>query len=173
MQALEFWKAVTSDRANLLESVIGLLEEHEIRYCVIGGQAVNAYAEPVVTLDLDLVVAVEQRERAEELLRGAFVVERLPHGLTVRSPQSRLRVQFHTDARYAEFVPRSERREILGIELPVAAVEDVLRGKTWEVKDPARKPSKRQEDLFDIGRLIDAHPHLREQVPRDILDRLI
>ena len=45
MQALEFWKTVTVDRANLLESLITLLNEHGVKYCVIDGQAVNAYAE--------------------------------------------------------------------------------------------------------------------------------
>ena len=57
MQALEFWKAVTVDHANLLESLIRLLHEHKAKYCVIGGQAVNAYAEPLVSLNLDLVIA--------------------------------------------------------------------------------------------------------------------
>jgi hypothetical protein len=36
MQALEFWKAVTVDHANLLESLIRLLDEHKaksIRTC--------------------------------------------------------------------------------------------------------------------------------------------
>ena len=58
MQALEFWKAVTVDKANLLEQLIALLNAHGIRYCVIGGVAVNAYAEPLITLDLDLVIAI-------------------------------------------------------------------------------------------------------------------
>ena len=43
MQALTYWKAVTMDKANLIEQVVGLLAEYGIRYCVIGGQAVNAY----------------------------------------------------------------------------------------------------------------------------------
>ncbi len=51
MQALAFWKAVTLDQANLLERLIDLLDENEIRYCVIGGQGVNAYIEPLVSLD--------------------------------------------------------------------------------------------------------------------------
>ena len=57
VRALEFWKAVTVDRADFLESLVALLREQGIRYCVIGGQAVNAYVAPVVSLDLDLVVA--------------------------------------------------------------------------------------------------------------------
>lgn len=62
MQALTFWKTVAMDHSNLLENLIELFKEHGIRFCVIGGQAVNAYAEPLVSLDLDLVVAVDQIE---------------------------------------------------------------------------------------------------------------
>ena len=40
--------------SDLLERTLQILEEAGARYCVIGGQAVNAYAEPVVSLDLDL-----------------------------------------------------------------------------------------------------------------------
>ena len=59
MSALAFWKAVVADRSNFLERIIALLEDNGIRYCVIGGVAVNAYAEPVLTLDLDVVVATD------------------------------------------------------------------------------------------------------------------
>jgi hypothetical protein len=40
MKALPFWKAVTLDKSNLLEEVFALLDEHDVRFCVIGGQAV-------------------------------------------------------------------------------------------------------------------------------------
>ena len=60
MKALSFWKAVTLDKSNLLDEIFALFDEHGIRYCVIGGQAVNAYVEPLVSLDLALVVAVDQ-----------------------------------------------------------------------------------------------------------------
>ncbi len=41
MEALTFWKTVTVDEANLLERLIAKLTEHEIHYCVVGGQAVG------------------------------------------------------------------------------------------------------------------------------------
>ena len=47
------------DDSDLLRSLVSLLDENSVRYCVIGGQAVNAYAEPLVSLDLDIVVAAE------------------------------------------------------------------------------------------------------------------
>src|SRR6266849_195317 len=54
MQALAFWKTVTVDRSNLLEQFLSLLERYHVEFCLIGGQAVNAYVEPVVSLDPDI-----------------------------------------------------------------------------------------------------------------------
>ena len=48
---------------------------------LIGGQGVNAYADPLVSLDLDLVVAVDQLSLAQELLTRQFQVERFPHSI--------------------------------------------------------------------------------------------
>ena len=173
MRALDFWKAVTMDKANFLESLVSLLAQHRIRYCVIGGQAVNAYAEPLVSLDLDLVVEAEQIEKAITLLGPGIHVERFPHSVNLSSPGSKLRVQFQTDPRYFEFLERCSMREILELEVQVAAVEDVLRGKIWAASDPARRPSKQKKDLLDITRLLEAHPRLRSRVPADILERLL
>jgi Nucleotidyl transferase AbiEii toxin, Type IV TA system len=57
--------------------------------------------------------------------------------------------------------------------LPVARVEDLLDGKVWAAMDPRRRPSKRQKDLADIARLLEAFPALRERVPGEVLARLI
>lgn len=172
MQALAFWKAVAHDRSNFLEHLIALLDDHKIRYCVIGGQGVNAYAEPLVSLDLDLVVAIDQLEEAERLLGEQFQVERFPHSLNVSAQGSQLRVQIQTDPRYFTFPNRASVREVLGLQLPVACVEDILDGKIWAALSVDRRPSKRRKDLLDIERLLEAHPELRVHVPVEILDRL-
>jgi hypothetical protein len=172
VQALAFWKAVTMDRADFLESLIALLEEHRIHYCVIGGQGVNAYVEPLVSLDLQLVVAVEQLAEVEALLRERFRVEQFPHSLNISVPGSELRVQIQTDARYFTFPKRATMRDVLGKPLPVASIEDVLDGKVWAALDPERRGSKRRKDLLDVERLLDARPDLRSRVPSDILDWL-
>ncbi|MEW6404746.1 MAG: nucleotidyl transferase AbiEii/AbiGii toxin family protein, partial [Chloroflexota bacterium] len=83
------------------------------------------------------------------------------------------RVQIQTDARYGSFLQRATMRSALGMELPVASLEDVLQGKVWAALDPERRGSKRQKDLADIARLLEAHPRLRERVPQEILDRLV
>ena len=148
------------------------LSSARVRYCVIGGQAVNAYVEPVVSLDLDIAVTAEDLTPAETLLAKDFRVERFPHSVNVSAPGSDLRVQLHTDPRYSAFVGRASPRDVLGLALPVASLEDVLQGKVWAVQDPARRPSRRQKDLADISRLLEAHPELRSRVPDTVLSRL-
>jgi hypothetical protein len=172
MQALEFWKTVTLDHANLLESLIGLLHDHEVKYCVIGGQAVNAYAEPLVSLDLDLVIAINDLERVKPLLATQFSVEEFPHNINLSSHESGLRVQIQTDLRYLDFPERATPREVLGLMLPVASLEDLLQGKIWAASDAGRRPTKRQKDLLDIARLIEKYPDLRERVPEELLRRM-
>jgi hypothetical protein len=173
MQALEFWKTVTVDHANLLESLIGLLREHGVKYCVIGGQAVNAYADPVVSLDLDLVIAAEQLLDAERWLAERFEVRRFPHSLNVSLQGSKLRVQIQTDPCYAPFVERAIVGDVLDLKLPVAQLDDLLKGKIWAASDPERRASKRQKDLADIARLIENYPQLRSEVPAEIQSKLV
>jgi len=160
------------DQSNLLENLISLLNEQGIRFCVIGGQAVNAYVEPLVSLDLDLAVAVDQLEQVEALLESYFDLKRFPHSLNVAVSGSDLRVQIQTDERYSSFVEQATVRTVLGLELPVASVKDVLQGKIWAALDPERRGSKRQKDLADIARILEKYSDLRTQVPQEIRARL-
>lgn len=160
------------DKSNLLERFVRLLEEHGIRYCAIGGQAVNAYVEPLVSLDLDIVVATDQLDRARQLLEDQFDVKAHAHSLNISSSGSSLRIQIQTDSRYADFVGRAQMTEVLGMPLRVAALEDVLQGKVWAAQDPERRPSKRKKDLLDIERILESYPELRDRVPPDVLSAL-
>lgn len=168
----EFYDRITFGGGTLTESLLRFLEEEGIRYCVIGGQAVNYYVEPLVSLDLDLVVAADRLSTVEALLARRFTVRRFPHSINVSTGESDLRVQIQTDPRYADFVDRAERGEVLGIEMFVASVQDVLQGKIWAVQDPSRRASKRQKDLADIARLAEEYPDLRKMVPPEILQRI-
>ena len=173
MQALEYWKAVTQDHTDFLDEFLSLLTDNGIRYCVIGGQGVNAYAEPLVSLDLDVAVATEDLDRVETLLAGRFRIEQFPHSVNVSASGSQLRVQIQTDPRYAAFVPRATPREVLGVTLQVAAVEDVFQGKLWAFLDEKRRGTKRQKDLEDNGGLLEADRHIRARVAGEGLDRVV
>lgn len=173
MQALTFWKTITMDYSNLLENLIELLKKHDVQFCVIGGQAVNAYVEPLVSLDLDIVVAVDQIEKVETLFEKQFVVKSFPHSLNITIPNSDVRVQVQTDKRYGAFLENATIKPILGMDLPVARIEDVLQGKIWAVSDTERRGSKRQKDLADIARILEKYPELRTEVPQEIRSRLL
>jgi Nucleotidyl transferase AbiEii toxin, Type IV TA system len=172
MKALSFWKAVTLDKSNFLDEVLALLQDHGVRFCVIGGQAVNAYVEPLVGLDLDLVVAVDQIDQVHKLMKEHFNVDEFPHSLNISSAGSNLRVRFQTDPRYSDSVERASVREVLGLRIPVAAIEDVLQGKLWAASHPDRRNTKRRKDLLDIERLLESYPDLRSRVPEDVLCQL-
>lgn len=68
-------------------------------FYVIGGQAVNAYVEPLVSLDLDLAVAVESLDDLERNLAKHFRVEHFAHSRNVSLPGSGLRGRIQTDER--------------------------------------------------------------------------
>lgn len=173
MQARTFWKTVTMDYSNLLENLIELLKKHDVQFCVIGGQAVNAYVEPLVSLDLDIVVAVDQIEEVETLFEKHFVLKHFPHSLNVTIPNSDVRVQIQTDKRYSAFLDNATMKSVLGMDLPVASVEDVLQGKIWAALDFERRGSKRQKDLADIARILEKYPELRVKVPQEIRSHLL
>ncbi len=173
MTAQEFQKRITRDESDFLSRFLTLLREVGGRFCVIDGQGVNAYAEPLVSLDLDVVVATSQLPELEKRVEREFKLQKFPHSLNVSAAGSDLRVQVRLDSRYQAFLDRTTDQIVLGKPMPVAAVEDVLRGKVWAYQDATRRGSKRQKDLADIARLLEAHPHLVSIVPADIQQKLL
>ncbi len=51
MNEREVFKRVTNSRADFLHEFLDVLEKNQVPFCVIGGLAVNAYAEPVISLE--------------------------------------------------------------------------------------------------------------------------
>jgi hypothetical protein len=56
--------------------------------------------------------------------------------------------------------------------MQVASLKDVLKGKVWAYSDDTQRKSKRQKDLADIMRLIEAHQELEDQLPSAIREVL-
>ena len=168
MTKKEFMNAVSNGREDILQQMLDLLNEMKIDYCVIGGLAVNAYVEPVVSLDLDLVIVAEATENLLKAAEKIFNIVKLPHSVNLSSTKSDLRIQLQTDPRYQTFIVRSSIKEVMGYEMKVAAVEDVLQGKTWAYCDEQRRKSKRQKDLADIFRIIEEYPHLKDLLPESL-----
>ncbi len=169
MTGKKFFNAVANSKVDVVQIVLDILNETGSRYCVIGGLAVNAYVEPVVSLDLD--IAVNERD-LNKVCQGAvakgFRMEKFEHSLNLKKAGSDLRVQLQTDSRYQDFILRAKPIKVLGYRMKVAAVEDVLKGKTWAYLDKKRRRSKRQKDLADILRIVEVYPGLRKRLPSEI-----
>ena len=173
MTGKTFLNGVTNSRKDIVQLLLSLLQETGSAYCVIGGLAVNAYAEPVVSLDLDLVVVSDRIETLREAARSkGMKVQQFEHSINLSTGESDLRIQIQTDIRYQDFLPHAERRNVLGYEMFVANLRDVLRGKVWAYSDETRRKSKRQKDLADIMRLVETHHELQHDLPAEILAQL-
>jgi hypothetical protein len=140
-------------------------------WCLIGGLAVNTYVEPVYTLDADLVVISSALQELALRLRNLdFTIEEHEHSLNAQGPESDLRIQFTTDARYQAFPGRAVDAVVLGVPVRVACLEDTVQGKLWAYADSARRFSKRKKDELDLVRLIEAWPRLRAMYPKELLE---
>jgi len=172
MTQREFVRRVTNGKKDLLQEFVSLLHKKRIPFCIIGGLAVNAYAEPVVSLDLDVVVVADRLKDLLTMLNGEYKVKKYQDRINISSPFSDLRVQMQLDSRYQEFFKRAAMKDVLGYRLPVAAIEDVLRGKIWTAQDGTRRPSKRQKDLADILRLVEKRKSLISPIPVSLKRKL-
>ena len=173
MTGKTFLNSVANGETDIVQVLLSILQQTGSTYCVIGGLGVNAYAEPVVSLDLDLVVVSDHIADIRSVAEAkGMKVEEFEHSVNLSMSGSDLRIQLQTDSRYQDFLSRREQRDVLGYSLSVASLQDVLRGKVWAYSDEARRKSKRQKDLSDIMRLVEAHPELRTQLPPEIIAQL-
>ena len=145
------------------------MRDGKIDYCIIGGMAINAYCEPMVTLDIDCAIVMEHISMLkQELKERGFSVKTHPHTWEITHRESNLKIQIQRDERYQAFIGNAERLSILGYDAKVARKEDVLLGKIWAYSDPERNALKREKDLLDIKRLVQKHPKLKKLVPKKI-----
>jgi hypothetical protein len=171
MTETTFFNAVTNGKTDLIQRLLDMLNKENIHYCVIGGLAVNAYAEPVVSLDLDIVILSTDRKKLLQSAAAIFEIKEFPHSTNLYHPQSDVRIQIQNDERYNAFPGRAELKKVLGYEMNIASLEDVFQGKVWAYQDAGRRKSKRQKDLADIFRLVENYPALERLLPEEIKNR--
>ena len=163
MTAKQFYDWQTSGGTDDVMRMVDCLEKADIVWCAIGGVAVNHWAqEPMVTQDVDFVVAADAVDRTVSLLEEAgFQSERFEWSVNFKGC-SKVSLQLSTEEFYREFPSRAVPADVYGILLRVASLEDTLRGKMVAWSDPKRRQSKRIKDLADIARLVESHPELWE-----------
>ena len=172
MTEKEFLNRISNSKKDFAGDFFKVLERKKIKFCIIGGLAVNAYAEPVVSLDIDVVISMAKLDEVINELRKHFKVKRFEHSINVSDRYSDLRIQIRTDKIYQEFIKRSKKRIVLGYKVPVASIEDVLKGKVLAYFDKTRRESKRQKDLADILRLLESKPEIVNLLTEELKEKI-
>jgi hypothetical protein len=168
MTESEIFESVTSGGSSDFATLVNILSEHG-SWCLIGGLAVNCYVEPVYTLDADIVVVSSELPGIQsDLVKARFHLEQVQHSLSAQVPGSDLRIQLRLDPRYQEFLATSQDFEVLDQRVPVASLNDVVRGKIWAWSDTQRRASKRKKDELDLMRILEAYPEMRPVMPSEI-----
>lgn len=173
MTGKQFFDWQTSGGTDDVMRLIDALERADVAWCAIGGVAVNHWAEqPMVTQDVDLVVAIEAVDRAVSLLEDAgFHAERFPWSVNFKG-RSAVSIQLSIEEFYRDYPSRAVAADVHGMLMRVACLEDTLKGKIKAWSEPERRQSKRIKDMADIARLVEAHPKLWNDLP-DSLKGLI
>ena len=166
MTSKQFYDWQTAGGTNDVMRLVDVLERADLSWCVIDGVAVNHWAEqPMVTQDVDLVVATESVEQAVSLLEQAgFRAERFPWSVNFHG-RSAVSIQLSTEDFYTDYPSRAVAADVHGILMRVASLEDTLNGKIKAWSEPERRQSKRIKDLADMARLVETHPQLWENLP--------
>lgn len=156
--------------------VARVLDEAAVPYAVIGGVALQLHSvDPRTTLDVDLaVLSVDQIPRASLEASGFVFQGRHAHSENWVGPED-TPVQFTDDAALSDAIRRAETVTLDGVSLRILRKADLLREKLRSGSDPARRRSKRLQDLVDAQRLIEDDLSLRDQLSdaeRAVLDRL-
>ena len=173
MTGQQFYNWQTAGGAGDVAFLVETLAKLDVHWCMIGGLAVNHWAEePMATADVDLVVALDAIDKTVVALEAiGFVAERFEWSVNLKG-NSKVSVQISTEEFYRDFPGRSVQADIHGIPMRVASLKDTLSGKVQAWRDPDRRRSKRQKDLTDILRLIEAHPGLEPTLPPDIQQKI-
>jgi hypothetical protein len=169
----QFYDWQTAGGGGDVSLLVATLERLEISWCMIGGLAVNHWAtELMATADVDIVIASERVDEAVKALQAAgFKAKKFKWSVNLQG-RSKVSVQISTGKVYQEFPGRSVPADIHGILMRVAGLRDTLTGKLLAYRDKERRASKRQKDLTDILRLVEAHTKLKKLLPADVAKKI-
>ncbi len=145
MTAAEVFESVTNGGSKDFSALVRILNANQ-PWCLIGGLAVNCYLEPIYTIDADIDVMTDRLSQiSKQLEQAEFQIQKFEHSIDAKGQQSQLRIQFTTDVRYQEFLSDKKEHEVLGQRVPVASLDNVIRGKIWAWKDKRGGPANERK----------------------------
>jgi hypothetical protein len=152
-----------------------LFAETQTPYAIIGGIALQVHSsDPRTTIDIDLAVLSREAIPRDEMTAAGFRTTGVfEHSENWISPDGTT-VQLTDDPPLAEAVGAAEELLLDDVPLRVMRVVDLLHAKLRAGSDPARRLSKRFQDLGDVIGLLESKPELEQELSpeeRVILER--
>ena len=137
MTEKQFFDWQTDGGTDDVMRLVNCLEKADVAWCVIGGIAVNHWAEqPMVTQDVDFVVTSGSIEKTVAALEtDGFIAERFDWSINFKG-QSAVSLQLSTENFYRDFTSRSFPGDVHGILMRVSSLEDTLNGKIKAWMEP-------------------------------------
>ncbi len=159
-----------------LRALARVLTDAGIPYALIGGIALQVHQrEPRTTIDIDVAVAERAGLPRDGLQKAGFsLTGRFEHSENWVAPGG-TPVQFTDDPALRESLTRTVAVPLQDVVLRVVAPADLLAAKLRAAKDPARRRSKRLQDLADVQALLEQEPTLETNLSsedRALLRRL-
>ncbi len=159
-----------------LLAVCRLLSEHRVQYAIIGGVALQVHQrEPRTTLDIDIALLDRATLPREALISNGFTFTGSFEFSDNWLSSDGTPVQFSDDPAVAGAIEAADTLELDGVSFCVLRVMDLLHQKLRAGSDPARRRSKRLQDLADAESLLEGDPGLADSLSEDeraILDSL-
>lgn len=139
--------------------------EAGVPYAIVGGVALQVHRrEPRTTLDIDVVVTDRAAIPARSLEAAGFRrTASFEHSENWSGPDD-TPVQITDDVLLAAAIPRAVTLELGQLRLRLLAPADLLHAKLRAAADPARRRSKRIQDLADAVGLLEDHPDLSAEL---------
>lgn len=162
-----------------LRDLASHLESLNQRFAVVGGLAASVHGEARFTRDIDVAIAVDDDQQAEELIfalksRGYTVVATVEQEAVGRMATARLKspsgivcdLVFSTCGFEGEVVATCQAIEVFeGLTLPTARAESLLAMKVLSAAE------NRPRDLEDIRAILRESPDIDESTLLDLLEK--
>lgn len=145
-----------------------VLAEAKTPYAIIGGIALQVHQEePRTTIDIEVAVATYgQLPRTQLEAAGFMLTGRFSHSENWIGPDN-TPVQFTDDPALAEAITRAEEIGLDDVRLRVLTRVDLLHEKLRAASAPARRRSKRLQDLADVQGLLESTPALEQELTEE------
>lgn len=157
--------AVVTSKDVAFRELFRILEASGLEYALIGGVAVQLWrSEPRTTLDIDVAVkSYESVPRATLEAAGFRMLARHSHSENWTGPRE-TPVQFSDDPAFAFLIESAARKSFEGGQVRIASPLALVKEKLRAASDPARRESKRFQDLTDAKSLAEEHPEVEKQL---------